>query len=154
LTRTVRDTALWLDGVAGYDPTDPDSLPHDGPAFTDALEMTPRGLRVAYLPSLGYGHVAADVRRVVDRAAAALGSALGVALDAPAARLTDVGLAWAMINTFQTYGRLAPVLERHRDEFGRGFLRGVEMGARLAAVDIARCQQERYRLNCEVADLF
>jgi Asp-tRNA(Asn)/Glu-tRNA(Gln) amidotransferase A subunit family amidase len=46
------------------------------------------------------------------------------------------------------------MLERHRDEFGRGFLRGVEMGARLGAVDIARCQQERYRLNCEVADLF
>jgi aspartyl-tRNA(Asn)/glutamyl-tRNA(Gln) amidotransferase subunit A len=154
LTRTVRDTAIWLDAVAGYDPTDPDSLPDVEHRFSDGLDETPRGLRVAYLSSLGYGHVAADVRRVTDRAVAALASALGVQVDAPAVRLTDVGLAWAFINSFQTYGRLAPMIERHRDEFGRGFLKGVEMGGRLGATDIARCQQERYRLNCEVADLF
>jgi Asp-tRNA(Asn)/Glu-tRNA(Gln) amidotransferase A subunit family amidase len=154
LTRTVRDTALWLDAVAGYAPTDPDSLPHEGPAFTDALEVTPRNLRVAYLPTLGYGHVAPDVRRLVERAAAALASTLGVEVDAPPVHLTDVGLAWAFINSFQTYGRIASMIEKHRDEFGRGFLKGVELGARLGAIDIARCQQERYRLNCEVADLF
>jgi aspartyl-tRNA(Asn)/glutamyl-tRNA(Gln) amidotransferase subunit A len=154
LTRCVRDTALWLDAVAGYDPTDPDSLPCDGAAFTDGLDETPRGLRVAYLPTLGYGHVGADVRRVVDEAARALASALGVEPDAPVVRLTDVGMAWAFINAFQTYGRIAHMIERHRDEFGRGFLKGVELGARLGAVDIARCQQERYRLNLEVAELF
>jgi aspartyl-tRNA(Asn)/glutamyl-tRNA(Gln) amidotransferase subunit A len=33
-------------------------------------------------------------------------------------------------------------------------LKGVELGARLGAVDIARAQQERYRLNLEVAALF
>jgi len=154
LTRCVRDTALWLDAVAGYDPTDPDSLPNPAETFTGGLDETPRGLRVAYLPTLGYGHVAADVRRVVDEAAGALASALGVEVDAPAVHLTDVGLAWAFINSFQTYGRIAHMIERHRDEFGRGFLKGVELGARLGAVDIARCQQERYRLNVEVAELF
>jgi aspartyl-tRNA(Asn)/glutamyl-tRNA(Gln) amidotransferase subunit A len=154
LTRCVRDTALWLDAVAGYDPTDPDSLHHEGPAFTDGLDDVPRGLRVAYLPTLGYGHVAPDVRRSVEDAAKALAGALGVQMDAPSVHLTDVGLAWAFINTFQTYGRIASFIERHRDEFGRGFLKGVEMGERLGAVDIARCQQERYRLNVEVAELF
>jgi len=94
------------------------------------------------------------VRRTVEDAAKALASALGVQMDAPSVHLTDVGLAWAFINTFQTYGRIASFIERHRDEFGRGFLKGVEMGERLGAVDIARCQQERYRLNVEVAELF
>ena len=150
----MRDTALWLDAVAGYDPTDPDSLPNPGGTFSDGLDETPRGLRVAYLPTLGYGHVAPDVRRVVDEATKALASALAVDVDAPTVHLTDVGLAWAFINSFQTYGRLAPMIERHRDEFGRGFLKGVELGARLGAVDIARCQQERYQLNVEVAELF
>jgi Asp-tRNA(Asn)/Glu-tRNA(Gln) amidotransferase A subunit family amidase len=154
LTRNVRDTALWLDAVAGYAPTDPDSLPNAPEAFTAGLDETPRGLRVAYLPSLGYGRVAPDVRRVVDEAAAALAAALHVEVESPAVRLTDVGLAWAFINSFQTYGRIAHMIERHRDEFGRGFLKGVELGARLGAVDIARCQQERYRLNVEVAELF
>jgi Asp-tRNA(Asn)/Glu-tRNA(Gln) amidotransferase A subunit family amidase len=154
LTRCVRDTALWLDAVAGYDPTDPDSLPDSGTRFADGLDETPRGLRVAYLASLGYGHVASDVRRVVEAGVGALSSALGVEVETPAVHLTDVGLAWAFINSFQTYGRIAHMIERHRDEFGRGFLKGVELGKRLGAVDIARCQQERYRLNIEVADLF
>ena len=154
LTRTVLDTAIWLDAVAGYDPTDPDSLPDPTASFADGLDETPRGLRVAYLPSLGYGHVAGDVRRVVDAAVGALASALGVEVDAPAVHLTDVGLAWAFINSFQTYGRIASMIERHRDDFGRGFLKGVELGARLGPIDIARSQQERYRLNVEVADLF
>jgi Asp-tRNA(Asn)/Glu-tRNA(Gln) amidotransferase A subunit family amidase len=154
LTRSVRDTALWLDAVAGYDPTDPDSLPTVDYAFAYGLDETPRGLRVAYLPTLGYGHVAPDVRRVVEDAAGALAAALGIELEAPAVHVTDVGMAWAFINAFQTYGRIAHMLERHREEFGRGFLKGVELGARLGAIDIARCQQERYRLNLEVADLF
>ncbi|MGH7893319.1 MAG: amidase, partial [Candidatus Binatia bacterium] len=154
LARSVRDTALWVDAVAGYDPFDPDSLQHPGYRFTDGLEDAPRGLRIAYLATLGYGHVAPDVRRVVEDAVGALGRALGIAIDAPTVHLTDVGMAWAFINAFQTYGRLAPLLDTHRDDFGRGFLKGVELGGRLGAADIARCQQERYRLNGEVADLF
>jgi aspartyl-tRNA(Asn)/glutamyl-tRNA(Gln) amidotransferase subunit A len=154
LVRTVRDAAVWLDAVAGYDPYDPDSLPDAGVSFTDGLDDCPRALRVAYLPTLGYGHVASDVRRAVERAATALGRALGVEIDAPPACLSDVGLAWAFINSFQTLGRIAAMADAHRDDFGRGFLKGVELGKRITAVDIARCQQERYQLNVEVADLF
>jgi aspartyl-tRNA(Asn)/glutamyl-tRNA(Gln) amidotransferase subunit A len=146
--------ALWLDAVTGYDPYDPDSLPHPGYAFADDLDAVTRRLRVAYLPSLGYGHVAPDVRRVVEAAVRAFAAALGVEVEFPAVHLTDVGMAWAFINAFQTNGRIAPWIDRHRDEFGRGFLNGVELGGRLGAPDIARCQQERYQLNCEVAELF
>jgi Asp-tRNA(Asn)/Glu-tRNA(Gln) amidotransferase A subunit family amidase len=154
LTRNVRDTALWMDAVVGYDPYDPDSLAHPGYSFQDGLDEAPRGLRIAYLPTIGYGHVAPDVRRTVEAAALALGRALGVELESPDVRLTDVGLAWAFINSFQTWGRIAARVQSHRDEFGRGFLKGCELGTRLTAVDIARCQQERYQLNVEVAELF
>ncbi len=154
LTRTVRDAAIWLDAVVGYDPYDPDSLQHPGYRFVDGLDETPRRLRVAHLPSFGYGHVAPDVRRVVTEAASALGRALGVDVDQPTVRLTDVGMGWALLNAFQTNGRLAPMIDGQRDELGRGFLKGVELGARLGAADVARFQQERYQLNAEVADLF
>jgi aspartyl-tRNA(Asn)/glutamyl-tRNA(Gln) amidotransferase subunit A len=153
LTRDVRDTALWLDAVVGYDPYDPDSLAH-GLLLPGRLDEAPRGLRVAYLPTLGYGHVAADVRRAVEDAALALGRALGTDVETPAVTLTDVGLAWAFINSFQTWGRIAAMVDQHRDDFGRGFLKGCELGTRISAIDIARCQQERYRLNVEVAELF
>ena len=48
LTRTVRDAALYLDCVAGYHPSDPDSLPSPSVSFLEALERSPSELRIAF----------------------------------------------------------------------------------------------------------
>jgi Asp-tRNA(Asn)/Glu-tRNA(Gln) amidotransferase A subunit family amidase len=149
LTRCVRDTALWLDAVAGYDPTDPDSLHHDGPAFTDGLDDVPR-VRVAYLPTLGYGHVAPTCAVRPGRREGARERARRARWTRRQVHLTDVGLAWAFINTFQTYGRIASFIDAIATSSGAAS-EGRRDGRALGAVDIARCQQERYRLNVEVA---
>jgi aspartyl-tRNA(Asn)/glutamyl-tRNA(Gln) amidotransferase subunit A len=154
MTRSVLDAALFLDAVAGHDPPDPDSLPHPGHSFADALDETPRGLRVAYSATLGYGRAAADVRRETETAVARLAEALGVAVEPIPDRLTDCGFAWAMINCFEQAAKLAPVLEKHRDEWGRGYLRGVDHGGRLTAADIGSYQRDRLQLIEEVADIF
>jgi aspartyl-tRNA(Asn)/glutamyl-tRNA(Gln) amidotransferase subunit A len=154
LTRCVTDTALCLDAVAGYDPTDPDSLAHAGGSYVDALERVPSGLRLAYHPTLGYARVDAGVRALVERAVDVIGRALARPVETADDRLTDVGFAWAALNSFQTFGRLAPLVEQHRNDWGRGFLKGISFGQTLGAADVARCQEERRRLIDEVAALF
>jgi aspartyl-tRNA(Asn)/glutamyl-tRNA(Gln) amidotransferase subunit A len=154
LTRCVTDTALCLDAVAGYDPTDPDSLAHAGGSYVGALERVPSDVRVAYSPTLGYARVDPHVRALVEQAIDVVGRALGRRVETVDDRLTDVGFAWAMLNSFQTYGRLAPLVEPHRADWGRGFLKGIAFGSTLGAADIARCQEERRRLIDEVAALF
>ncbi|HJQ84183.1 MAG TPA: amidase [Candidatus Binatia bacterium] len=154
LTRSVLDAALFLDAVVGHDPHDPDSLPHPGHAYRDRLDEAPHGLRVAYSATLGYARVAPDVRRAVERAVDTLGRALAVPVEPIADRITDGGMAWAMLNCFEQHAKLAPIIERHRDEWGRGYLRGVDHGGRLGAADIGRFQQERLRVIEDVAAVF
>jgi aspartyl-tRNA(Asn)/glutamyl-tRNA(Gln) amidotransferase subunit A len=154
LTRCVRDAALFLDVVAGYDPHDPDSLPAPGHSFLQDLDEVPTGLRVAYSPTLGFARVAPDVRREVEGAVEALEAALGRPVDLLPDRLTDAGSAWGLLNAFEMHARLAPVLERHRTEWGRGFLQGVDLGGRLTAADVGGFQAQRLQLIEEMAGVF
>src|SRR2546422_2089092 len=100
LTRCVRDAALFLDVVAGYEPHDPDSLPRPGHSFLQDLDEVPTGLRVAYSPTLGYARVAPDVRRAVEGAADVLAGVLGRPVDLLQDHLTDAGSAWGLLNAF------------------------------------------------------
>lgn len=77
ITRTVADCALMLDVVSGPDDRDPMSYPETTRvSFSEAIGDTDvRGLRVAYSPDLGLGHVDPEVaevcREAVDRLAGA-----------------------------------------------------------------------------------
>ena len=154
ITRCVEDAALFLDAVVGADPHDPDSLPHPGWAYRDRLDDVPRGLRIAYSGTLGYARVATAVRREVESAVRALAAALDRPVDPLPDRFTDAGLAWAALNAFQLQAELAPIVDAHRDEWGRGFLRGVDFGARITAADVGRYQEERLRLIEETVAVF
>jgi aspartyl-tRNA(Asn)/glutamyl-tRNA(Gln) amidotransferase subunit A len=154
LTRCVTDAALFLDVVAGYDPRDPDSLPDPPRSYVDTLDDLPDGLRIAYSPTLGYARVAPDVRREVEASVELLGRTLGRPVDPLPDRLTDVGYAWAMLNSFQLHAELAPIVEAHREDWGRGFLVGVDHGARITAAEIGEYQRQRLQLVEEVAAIF
>jgi Asp-tRNA(Asn)/Glu-tRNA(Gln) amidotransferase A subunit family amidase len=67
LTRTVRDTAIFMDVAMGYHPVDPDSLPHPGISYAATLERLPRKLRIAFHPDFGR-IVQHDVSREVEKA--------------------------------------------------------------------------------------
>jgi aspartyl-tRNA(Asn)/glutamyl-tRNA(Gln) amidotransferase subunit A len=154
ITRTVADAALFLDVVSGYDPHDPDSLPRPTRPYLDRLDELPSGLRIAYSGTLGYGRVDPEVRSAVEEAAQALGRIVGRPIDALPDTLTDVGTAWAALNAFQLQAELGPIVERHRDAWGRGFISGVDFGARLTAADVGDFQRRRLRLVEEVASIF
>jgi aspartyl-tRNA(Asn)/glutamyl-tRNA(Gln) amidotransferase subunit A len=154
LTRTVTDAALFLDAVVGYDPRDPDSLPHPGFSYVERLDALPPGLRIGYSATLGYARVAPDVRRRVESAVDALAGVLRRPVEAVPDRLVDVGYAWAALNAFQLHAELGPIVERHRDEWGRGFIAGVELGARIGAAEVGDYQRQRLELVEQVAALF
>ena len=82
MTRTVADSALMLQAMAGPHPWDHTSLeagPADYPAL---LEEGIAGLRVAYSPDLGHARVDEDVAALVQDAAEAFQS-LGCTVESP-----------------------------------------------------------------------
>jgi aspartyl-tRNA(Asn)/glutamyl-tRNA(Gln) amidotransferase subunit A len=69
LARNVRDAALLLQAVAGYDARDPASIAGPVPDFLGACEAPLGGLRIAWSPTLGYAKPDPEVVEICGRAA-------------------------------------------------------------------------------------
>ncbi len=69
MARTVRDAALLLQALAGYDARDPLSLGDPAPDYLAACEGDLRGLRVVWSADFGYAPLDPEVRRVAGAAA-------------------------------------------------------------------------------------
>jgi aspartyl-tRNA(Asn)/glutamyl-tRNA(Gln) amidotransferase subunit A len=69
LSRTVRDSALLLQVMAGYDPRDPTTLRESPPDFVAAADKDIKGLRIAWSPDFGYASVNPEILDVTTRAA-------------------------------------------------------------------------------------
>jgi Asp-tRNA(Asn)/Glu-tRNA(Gln) amidotransferase A subunit family amidase len=80
MARDVRDAALLLQAMAGYDPRDPHSAPVPVPDFVGACERDPRPLRIAWSPTYGYAPADPEVVAIARSAAQAF-AALGCAVD-------------------------------------------------------------------------
>ena len=129
LSRSVRDTALFLDVAAGPDERDPFSLPAHGRSFlADLGHADLSGLRAAVSIDLGTAIVAADVAGQLERVATRLVEATGMTLVAVELALPSGGLEWSMVSSASVLGDLG---DRYPD---CADLLGPEMGfgARLA----------------------
>ncbi len=72
MSRTVRDAALLLEAVAGYDARDAFSVSQPMPDMLAACEASPSGLRIAWSPTLGYASPDPDVLAIVEESVKAL----------------------------------------------------------------------------------
>jgi Asp-tRNA(Asn)/Glu-tRNA(Gln) amidotransferase A subunit family amidase len=68
LSRTVRDAALLLQTVSGYDTRDPASVSEPVPDFIEACDIPVKGLRIAWSPTLGYAKPTPEVLQITERA--------------------------------------------------------------------------------------
>jgi aspartyl-tRNA(Asn)/glutamyl-tRNA(Gln) amidotransferase subunit A len=153
LTRTVRDAALFLDVVAGPDPSDPDSLPSPGLSYLETLESLPAKLPIAVSPTLGYARVQHDVWREVEAAIGVfrqLGHDVTVIDDV----FPDLGVEWALVAAAENYAALADRVEQHRDEWGRAFYEGLQRGKEIGPAFIGRAQRKRAELHAVLARVF
>jgi len=77
LTRSVRDSALVLQAIAGYDPLDPSTVPVPVPDYTASLGRDVRGLRMGVPSNYFFDVLDSEVEAAVRRAIADL-EGLGV----------------------------------------------------------------------------
>jgi aspartyl-tRNA(Asn)/glutamyl-tRNA(Gln) amidotransferase subunit A len=69
LARTVKDVAIALQALAGYDPLDPQSLDMPVPDYTNDIEAGIKGMRIAVSPSfLQHAEVDCDVVEAFEQA--------------------------------------------------------------------------------------
>jgi len=98
MSRTVADSALMLNVIAGPDPRDRYSIPASDYDFVEATKGDIKGLRVAYSEDWGFAAVDPEVRRVVSEAVAAFETDLGCTVERADPGFGDEsGTFWALV---------------------------------------------------------
>ena len=115
LARNVRDAALLLQAVAGYDPRDPASIAGPIPDFLAACEAPLGGLRIAWSPTLGYAKPDPEVVEICGRAARLLERAGCMVEEVERVFADDPEDLWAAEFYAGVGTRLRPILETRRD---------------------------------------
>ncbi|MBL8673279.1 MAG: amidase [Rhodospirillales bacterium] len=147
LSRTVMDTALMLQAMAGEDASDPWSIGVPVPDFVAAArpEGDLRGRRVLWSMTLGNEVVARDVRVAVERSLRVLES-LGATLEELREAPPSMYEAWQVINHGTWRARFADMVARHGNEMTPSLVRQVQQAADWTAEDYQKAMFTRAAL--------
>jgi amidase len=164
ISRTVEDAALALSALTGPHPRDPLSFPFPEEDLLGALRGSVREWRIAYSPDFGGFPVEPAVSEVVAHAAHALEEA-GARVEEVAFRLprdqrelSDLLfrlLIPANVQAVETLKAMGvDLLGEHRDQLPPQYLRWLQQGYRLTALDVSRDQELRTEVFEAIQDIF
>jgi aspartyl-tRNA(Asn)/glutamyl-tRNA(Gln) amidotransferase subunit A len=155
ITRDVRDGALVLEALAGYDPLDATSSRAPVPVYSRATTRPVRGLRIGTLPAYVQAvGLEADVESALTQALGvfrSLGLSLGEAKVPHLNYASAAGYNTIMrVEAFQYHFRN---LRERRSEYGAAF-RNIARGGFLTARDYLRAQKVRALISEELRVAF
>ncbi len=154
MTRTVLDTALMLDAMAGTDPRDPLTTGRLKPDFLTAARAGElRGLRIAWRPRLGNSVVAADVLSACDSALTAFRE-LGADISELTAPFDNPEAVWFVNNGAYRMAQFGHHLKQHRDIMCPTFVRQMDRIASYSATELYDAIFQRTRLYRQVQSWF
>jgi aspartyl-tRNA(Asn)/glutamyl-tRNA(Gln) amidotransferase subunit A len=154
LTRTVADTALLLDAIAGHDPADPASAPTSARGFGRLLDRGVRDLRIGFVRHFherdlpAHPEVAAaleDVARVLQAEGAQVST---VTLPA----LTEFAGINRVVLCSEAFSVHAPWLRERPEDYGQLTRRRLLPGAFMTAGDYVGAQRRRTEVIAAVED--
>ena len=137
ITRTVRDAAMLLQTLAGWDARDVNSLREPPGDFAAALERDISGLRMAWSSDFGYAAVEPEVVDVCSAAAREF-EGMGCTVDAPGFALDSPQEHFRVIFGTNTYASAAHLLHTRPDDLTDYFRESMEFAATLTAADYAK----------------
>jgi aspartyl-tRNA(Asn)/glutamyl-tRNA(Gln) amidotransferase subunit A len=148
MTRTVRDTVLLMQAIAGPDPRDWLCIPDAPPNFLEALDQRSlAGTRVSYSIDYGYMDVDAEIRRSVEDAAQLLRD-LGCELieSHPPRQEQGGGLSLSSPEEYAYARQIKPDFDEHFDELTDYGRRAIEAALVTPAWQFAdsTCRRERW----------
>ena len=153
MSRTVAETALLLQVLAGSDPRDPISLRQTPPDFSADLGKGVRGMRIAWSADLGYAAVDPEVVEVAS-AAARVFQELGATVEEPQLALEDPFEYFWDGFTAASYTSNGHLLDDHADDLTDYGLRSLRHGATVTGADLSRAILRADQLRRQLENLF
>ncbi len=157
MTRTVADTALMFEVMAGPEVKDPYSygLPKETyqSSVTGKTRESLKGWRIAWSPTLGNTEVDNEVLKLTE-AAAQVFAKFGCELEEARPDFDLPEEHYLIIFQSSLAARLSPYLERFRDKIDPSLLDAIERGSKYSAVDLQRANYLRTQLFQTVQQFF
>ncbi len=153
LTRTVRDSALLLQVVAGYDSRDPGSLRAPTPDFEAAVGRGIEGLRVGYSPDYGYGAVDPQVAQISEKAANVFAE-LGCSVEEADLKLEGAFYTWFTFFSSNAYLTQGHLLDDPDDPLSWYARWCIEAGSKVTGAEYAKAVGERDRMLQQFGNVF
>ena len=152
MARNVRDAAMLLQALAGYDARDPGAMRGTPPDFISAVGQVATGLRVAWSTDLGYAAVDPEVARVTAKGAKVF-EELGCVVED-----TDLSLEHPMdgflsifcAGAYLSYGK---VYEEHKDLLTDYVRENLALGKRTSGADYAKGLLAAHVMQSRIDDL-
>ena len=152
--RDVRDVALLLGVLSGYDARDPHSVPVAAPDYLAACDRDPRTLKIAWSPSFGYAAPDAEVCAIAEAAVRTF-TELGCVVEEVDAPLgPDPAAIWTAEFYAGVAARLAPTLRERRELLDPEVATTVEQALTMDAEAYGRAVQMRYVFREKVRKFF
>lgn len=144
MTRTVMDTALMLQAMAGPHPSDPWSIGIEPPDYLAAARADGdlKGKRILYSATLGNTLVAKDVRAAFEQSLVRLRE-LGAELVELTEELPDLSSAWKVINHTTWKARFDEMIRRDGNRMTPSLVRQVAEAADWSGADYQRAMFQR-----------
>jgi aspartyl-tRNA(Asn)/glutamyl-tRNA(Gln) amidotransferase subunit A len=144
MTRTVRDTGLMLEAMAGAHASDPWSF-SSTVDFAAAPLPSLKGIRVGFRALLGNARLARDVAAAFERALRALNEA-GATVEEIVEPFESTEPIWRVINHATWRARFRPLLAKHRAIMSPTLARQVDEAAAFTAEDFQTAAMARTAL--------
>ena len=154
-TRTVMDTALMLEAMAGFDPSDPHSfaMPTTGYVAAAKGEGDLKGLKVAWRPYLANTVADTEYLARVEAAAGTLGE-LGAVVEPMGDDLAPTEPFWLDLSTALWNARFGDQLPKWRDKLSRTLVQQMSAGHNQSGEMVGRAMMARTRLYRQVQAWF
>ena len=153
LTRTVLDTAIALDVLAGPDERDPSSLPETSNLFSSQIDAGIKGKRMAFSCDLGYASVEEEIRVLFENSLRDF-EKCGATIEHKPVQWEDPYNCWEIFFYGGIASNLGPKLADQGDLLDPGLRQVVEKGIHLSAADYVDALMQRNMFWQEVRSLF
>ena len=153
MSRTVRDSALLLQVMAGYDSRDPSMLREAPGDYLAAADRDIKGLRIAWSPDYGYAAVDPEVIEVTSEAAGTF-EQMGCSVDESNLTFDSPVDPWRVFFVTNAYAAYGHLLESHNDDLTWYARESIEGGKAITGADYARALGQRNTMRAQMADLF
>jgi aspartyl-tRNA(Asn)/glutamyl-tRNA(Gln) amidotransferase subunit A len=155
ITRTVMDSALMLQAMAGPDPCDPHSLGLPAADFVAAArpEGDLKGVRIAWRPYLGNRKVAREVMALCEEAVAVLAE-LGAVVEPMEDSFENTEPIWLVLTQSFWNARFRHYVPEFGARMSTTLLRQMDEGARYSATQLQEAMFARTRIYREIQSWF